>query len=158
MLYIEKNKQGNTLAISCQLKSTSLEQMRCLTPAVGIGWILGALGHSIALSNRPGHQFQDTDALLKTIRIYISDFSEIEFNTLVECYSLADRATFISTYLISPTILSDTKTISKQITAGWLAFKKLGDHPTAYDFLQDFIKAHEANLSDAATRHLDQSL
>lgn len=145
MLHIQKNKKGNIVIISYQLKSTSLEQMRCLTPAVGIGWVLGALGQSVALSNRPGHQLEDADALLKSIRLYISDFSEIDFNALVECYSLADRTTFISKHLTSPAMLSDTITIPKQITAGWLAFQKLGDNPTDFASLQDFIKGHHRN-------------
>jgi hypothetical protein len=146
MLHVQKNKKGNIVVVFCVLTNTSIEQMRCLTPAVGIGWILGALGQSITLSNRPGHQLEDNDALFQSILLYISDFTEIDFNALVKCYSLADRTTFMSKHLPSNAISPNTISIPKQITAGWLAYNKMGDNPTDVASLQDFIKGHDREL------------
>lgn len=153
MLHVQKNKKDNIVVVSCVLKNTSLEQMRCLTPAVGIGWILGALGQSIALSSRPEHHLEDNDALFQSIRLYVSDFTEIDFNALVRCYSLTDRTTFMSKHLPSPALSSNTISIPKQITAGWLAFNKMGDNPTDVASLQDFIKDYDRELKRHASSY-----
>lgn len=151
MLHVQKNKKNNIVIVSCVLKNASHEQMRCLTPSVGIGWILGALGQSIALSNRPGHQLEDNDVLFQSIRLYISVFTEKDFNALVKCSSLTDRTTFMSKHLPSPAISSYTISIPKQITAGWLAFNKMGDNPTDVALVQDFIKDYDRELARHAS-------
>lgn len=151
MLHVQKNKKDNVVVVSCVLTNTSVEQMRCLTSAVGIGWILGALGQSIALSNRPGHQLEDNDVLFQSIRLYIADFTELDFNALVKCYSLTDRTIFMSKHIPSPAISSNTISIPKQITAGWLAFNKMGDNPTDVASLQDFIKDYDRELKRHAS-------
>lgn len=111
MLSVQREKAKNKTLVSCVLTANSLTDMSQLSPPFCIGWILAAVGSWTARSNLPDGVRIESDAVIKSIQVFLPSFNYHDMTKVLALPCWSSRCDFLFARLALET---DTNSMTRK--------------------------------------------